>query len=232
MKLNKEKQAIIMVIVVVIAMALFAVLVKQSIDSNKVVKQTPRVNQVNQNQEIDNKVEENGEKEVISEEEEENWDDAKVWPETQFSEADYEGWKTFTNEELGYSIKYPSDWIVNDCDGCSSRETTINPSNAEDFVSYISIGIDDRDIKGIRKLLTDSDWRGRDIDPKYTPYTESEIIFSNEQAYQFLRPYQNSNAVLIRQLFVKHNGLLYDIDTQRDENPFVRQILASFKFTD
>jgi hypothetical protein len=229
MKLNKEKQAIIMVIVVVIAMALFAVLVKQSIDSNKVTKQTPRVNQVNQNQEIDNQVEENGEKEVISEEEEENWDDAKVWPEVQFTEEDYEGWETFTNEELGYSIKYPSDWNLQQCDGCIGQETTIKPSDAEEFVSYISISIDSRDMKGIRKLLTDSDWRGRNVDPKYIPYTESKIIFSDKPAYQFLM--NTSGAMNIRQLFIKKNGLLYDIDTQRDENPFVRQILASFKFT-
>jgi len=213
-------------------MALFAVLVKQSIDSNKVVKQTPRVNQVNQNQEIDNKVEENGEKEVISEEEEENWDDAKVWPETQFSEADYEGWKTFTNEELGYSIKYPSDWIVNDCDGCSSRETTINPSNAEDFVGYVFIGAADGDMEEIKKTFTNSDYYGG------SPNVENKIIFSNKKAYQFLTPYRDSNKKSDEEkyyaisIFIPHNKTIYSVNSQKLQEPEIKQILASFKFTD
>ncbi len=101
MKLNKEKQTIIMIIVVVIAMALFAVLVKQSINSNKVVKQTPRVNPVNQNQNLDDSVEENGEEKntpLKGEEEKDNND----------TEKDLEKKIEFSDETLKLSFLYPS----------------------------------------------------------------------------------------------------------------------------
>jgi hypothetical protein len=97
MQLNKEKQAIIMVIVVVIAMALFAVLVKQGIDSNKVTKQTPRVDQINQNQKIDHQVKENSE------------DDTNVLVEEEdMTEKDLEKKIEFSDETLKLSFLYPS----------------------------------------------------------------------------------------------------------------------------
>jgi len=92
-------------------MALFAVLVKQSIDSNKVVKQTPRVNQVNQNQEIDNKVEENGEEDGTSEKEGQK---EKLEPEIIASDIDTSNWQTYRNEEYGFEVKYPKEYDVRD----------------------------------------------------------------------------------------------------------------------
>lgn len=148
----------------------------------------------------------------------------KTWPEVLFAEEDYEGWKTFTHDELGYSIKYPADWIVYDQREYSrAKEVIINPPDAEAFTSYISIGIINGTLEGRRSILTNPDYYGGN------PYSESEILFSNQKTYQFLRI---TTTARNRRLYIPHNNKLYDIDTQKDQNQQVQQALASFEFID
>jgi hypothetical protein len=131
MKLNKEKQAIIMIIVVVVAMALFAILVKQSIDSNKMVKQTPRVNQVNQNQEIDNQVEEGGEEDGINGENEKKQEKSPLIIE---GKKDSSLWTTYKDNDWEFEIDYPE------------KATLEKKYGDNQFVSIKSLTEDDKDI--------------------------------------------------------------------------------------
>jgi hypothetical protein len=152
-----------------------------------------------------------------------------VWPEQKYTQKDYDGWKTYSNEKLGYKIKYPANWTIKACDeGCASKEVIINPPDAEDFTSYISISLDGRNIESIRNVLADSNGSFRKIDPKYKPDIENKIIFSNKKSFQFLNQMVKNR----RSIFVLYKDTTYMISAGKDQNPLVLQALASFEFID
>lgn len=146
-----------------------------------------------------------------------------VWPEPIYTEEDYIGWKTYTNEKLGYRIKYPADWNINACDeGCASKEVIINPPDAEMFTSYISIilggGNIDNEING---YLNPSYWEGK-------IYQKNSIIFSGEKAFLLNKgPHKNNSIVIF-----KHNKTVFRISAQKDNNIKALQSLSSFEFID
>jgi hypothetical protein len=146
--------------------------------------------------------------------------DLPTWPEEKFTEADYEGWVTYKNEVLGYEIKHPADWTVNDCDeGCASKEAIINPPDAEAFASYVSIGLDSRSLKEIRSVyLNPNNYEGR-------AYKEEEVSFLGMKAYHYFGSrYLNSD-----KLKIFDNGKIYSI-TVNNSKSLVFQIVSSFKF--
>lgn len=146
-----------------------------------------------------------------------------IWPEPIYTEDDYIGWKTYTNEKLGYSIKYPADWTINACDeGCTSKEVIINPPDAEMFTSYISISLESRDIELIRSvLLNPKNYGGK-------PNIESSILFSQQKAYAF----DSKRTQDSRKVFVDNNNKKFLISTGKENNDKVLQALASFEFID
>jgi hypothetical protein len=157
---------------------------------------------------------------VISTSTEENM---PVWPEQIYTEEDYAGWKTYVNEKLGYKIQYPADWTINSCDeGCTSKEVIINPPDAEMFTSYISISLESRNIEGIRSVYLNPDYYdGR-------PDTESEIIFSGLKSFNYI----NGIVKNARSIFIENytNNKMFLVSAEKDNNPKVLQILASFEF--
>ena len=47
-------------------------------------------------------------------------------PEAQTGTDEYVGWKTYTNSEIGYTLKYPADWTMEETDQFSPvREATV-----------------------------------------------------------------------------------------------------------
>ena len=51
----------------------------------------------------------------------------------------------YTNYELGYSLAYPTGWLVDENGFAAlSEEVRIYPPNAEPFVSYLDVGLDPR----------------------------------------------------------------------------------------
>ena len=147
-------------------------------------------------------------------------EDLPVWPEEKFTEEDYKGWKTYTHEELGYQIKYPSDWTINACDEkCASKEVIINPPDGEMFVGYISIYLSE-DLNYIRKTYKDPE------ECDGNPYEEEEVLFTNKRAYHFFDGDLPESEFII----VPHNNKNFNISTQKNNHPKVIQSLASFEF--
>lgn len=147
------------------------------------------------------------------------WKDA----ETIYSPEDYDytGWKTYTNKDLGYEVKYPADWIINSCDeGCFSKEVTFNPPNAEDFVSYVSISFSGMSLTDTRNgFLDPTNWEGR-------VYTEKKVLFnSNKSFFYFNGPLEDRISIVFT-----YNDKVFVLQSSRIKNDSVGGVLASFKF--
>lgn len=82
--------------------------------------------------------------------------------------------KTFTLSELNYSIEYPADWVVDDQSaGNTTKQVSFSPTDAEPFISYVSIVVDPRYIDTIRSVYAST-------------YTENDPVTINGIApYQF-----------------------------------------------
>ena len=145
-----------------------------------------------------------------------------IWPEQKFTEDDYVGWKTYHNKILGYEIKHPADWTVEDCDeGCESKGAIINPPDAEKFTSYVSIGLDGRSLEGIRSVY---------LNPTYyegEPYKEDKIIFNHLEAYL----YHGGHYINAENLIIFKNSTSYSISID-NRNKDVFKVISSFKFID
>lgn len=57
-------------------------------------------------------------------------------PESKVENSEYAGWKTYTNSEIGYQLKYPSDWTLKEIDQFSEL--------LEKTVKYIAITSPDK----------------------------------------------------------------------------------------
>lgn len=181
-------------------------------------------NQTSNNQEIFQEEESGGEVVIGGDE---DFSNAEKWPEREYSEEDYEGWKTFIHEELGYEIMYPNNWGVIDYgDQHLDREVHIMPGDSEDFVNYVIIHVDSRHDKDYialsRKVLTDPSLYGDS-----GPNCEKKIILNGYNSYLF---YRNTDLMQSRSILIPHNNLLYSISTQKHNIPEVPQIFSSFKF--
>ncbi|MFA5360044.1 MAG: hypothetical protein WC349_03775 [Patescibacteria group bacterium] len=165
-----------------------------------------------------------------------------VWPEQKYAEKDYEGWKTYFNKELGYSIKYPpiwtvspcnredpSTWAVNACDmSCGTKEIVISPLNTERSASYINISVDcrNKNIELIRRELTDANFSIRRNMPDYKPYIENKIIFSGKKSFLFINQMIENNS----DVYFDYKDASYKVGTSKNNDPLVLQSIASFKF--
>ena len=149
----------------------------------------------------------------------ENWDNAKVWPEEKFIEEDYEGWKEYVNEEFGYSLKYPKDWIFEDDSEFSSSHTIqIYPQNREPFIAYIGIGRDHKKqtLEEYADVLSKNSKR-------------IKIKFNEVKAYQFIE-IDNTESKYRSILVSDNNGIVYSITTYKYNMKEIKQIFASFQF--
>ena len=172
---------------------------------------------INENESV---IQNKGEKDAKEkEQEEDNWDNAEIWPEEEFAEADYEGWKEYVNEEFEYSLKYPADWIFEDSsDRSISHTIQIYPKDYELFIAYFGIGRDYKEssLEQYANALAQNS-------------KKTKIKFNNRKAYQFTNYNSESNYYDI--LVADDNGTVYTITTYKYNLLEVRQIFASFKFT-
>jgi hypothetical protein len=128
-------------------------------------------------------------------------------------------WETYTNTDLGYSIKYPNSWQVDESGLQNSlgKEVIINPPSAEPFTTYISVSIDQRPLDLIRQVHTSS---------QAPIFIEKEISFANQSAFQFRA--SNSDSVGI---YIGHEDKIFLVSTSKFSSEKVQQSFSSFLFT-
>ena len=124
--------------------------------------------------------------------------------------------KTYESD-LGYSVSYPSSWVV-------SADDTIAPASPEidnDMLTvYFRARVENAAFRDVSANLRKTFAGSSNI--------EMNITFGGEKAYGYQEQHsQNSYSVL-----VEHNNKVYYIWTQRYESPEVREIFSSFKFTE
>jgi hypothetical protein len=221
MKLNKQQQTIVILIVVVIAMALCAILVKQSIDSNRVVKQTPQRNQSVQNQEMDKLVKENSE-EISSALDEENREEEqeleiiKSEPTSSIIDNDF-----YVNEKYNFKIKCPEKCNVL----TSKQEIYINrvDSDGKSKGNEGSFIIMIKDIS-LEEFIED-----------YNKEDFSEIISQEKINFNGLSGTKmiGTNAIGINRVYIFINNSKYNfVLSFHDFNEFHKDLLESFKIID
>ncbi len=139
-------------------------------------------------------------------------DSIPVWPEQIYSEADYEGWQTFMYEDLGYTLKYPPDWRIEDQrEGSTAKAVYFKPHNPEPFMGYFGVSLELRSLELARKTLYGK---------------EEKIIFNGHKAFQFT--YDNHARIII----IPYKGKILSIGTDKQDMPEIKQIMASFEFID
>jgi hypothetical protein len=246
MQLNKEKQAIIMVIVVVIAMALFAILVKQSIDGNKVVKQAPQINQSVQNREIDKQVKENGE-DINS-----TLDERQQEMKNNVREGE-KGWYIYNNVNYNLEIAYPVNWFFFDCSSIR-KELSIHISDSKNFSDCnnrdqrIDIRESANDISyKVYELLEGKEYKENYIDingleAKQISYyyelrgPEGEIYNSKPQQKVILTsiPYKNQYIIISYSELFRYDGEpdIENFPIEENFEDIYNKVVNSFKFID
>ena len=148
-------------------------------------------------------------------------EDLPVWPDKEFTEEDYEGWKTYTHEDLGFKIKHPSNWEVKVLEAYHDiKSVTINPPDAKYYVSYITVGPETRSLEEIRNVYKDpGNYEG-------DAYKEKKILFASKESYYFF----DGGVPNSEKIVIPHNDKIYSINSQKINNPKVIQSLASFEF--
>lgn len=135
-------------------------------------------------------------------------------------------WKTYTSP-LGYSINYPATWIV------IQSEEEVRPVNPDIdngmSAQYFKLRIEDQTLDQLREGLKKT-IAGRDV-------IESEITLGGEKAFAYTEKFPlfyESGQIrsLGYEVIVQHNGKVFYLWTQKYNLSEVKQIFASFKFTD
>lgn len=94
---------------------------------------------------------------------------------------EYAGWKTYTNNEIGYNLKYPNDWIVDEFTGYSEligqdvKYITINTPDGKYFL-HVGIkkpdqtfAVSDRTGIGAGDMKENSSYMATIFSTKFTP---------------------------------------------------------------
>ena len=127
-------------------------------------------------------------------------------------------WETYTNGDLGYSIKYFPTWKVDESglENSAGKEVIINPPDAEPFTSYISILIDLRSLDLIRQVHNSS---------QAPVFAEKQVIFAGQDAFE----YTTSASDLVG-IYIPYGEKIYLVSTSKYSLKEVQQSLASFQF--
>lgn len=129
------------------------------------------------------------------------------------------GWKTYTNADLGYSIKYPPTWKVDESglQSSLSKEVIINPVNPEPFISYVSVSIDQRSIDQIRQVHNNS---------QAPIFIEKQITFAGQSTFQYT--VSGSDSV---EIYIPYQGKIFLVSSSKFSSKEVKQSFSSFRFT-
>lgn len=156
--------------------------------------------------------------ELLSDEE---WRGAK----TIFSSAgyDYSGWKEYVNGELGYKVKYPADWKINE-HAANFPDVVFEPSRPENFVNYLTIGLSPSKLEDIRRVRT----QHYSEDSSYKPFIEDNVIFKNKKTLY----YHDGDIKSDIDLVIPTEKLILEITTSKINLIKVGQMISSFEFID
>ncbi len=131
-----------------------------------------------------------------------------------------EGWKTLSEDWLGFTLQYPGDWVAQDDSKnniAGEFVTLVPPAKSSPYDTYLSIAKDGRSLEEMREIFGVA---RADAEDKEEP-----VKIGLMDAYAF-----GSDAFPEqKQILLPHKGGSYSILTShyRDEN--VQKILASFR---
>lgn len=139
------------------------------------------------------------------------------WPEQQYSEAEYEGWKKYENVEHGYSFQYPKEWALTDASENSIHHMiSIKPQDSEAFTTYFGLSARSADNTSLEQVL---------IEKRAIPESnEREVSFAQKKAHLF-----TSNQGRIT-LVTRHEDEIFTITVDNVDTPNIQRVLASFEF--
>ncbi|MFA6424461.1 MAG: PsbP-related protein [Candidatus Magasanikbacteria bacterium] len=140
---------------------------------------------------------------------------------------------TYANKELGYSINYPSTWIISEFKpNILNNDIRIQPSNPEYLsgmpVDYIHIRLESESLATVRKVYS-TQVGGNDM-------VESEITFAGQTAYFYshtdypTNEYEKEPSLITRKILLEHNGKVISFFTHKYQIPEIQRALQSFKF--
>jgi hypothetical protein len=123
--------------------------------------------------------------------------------------------KTYKNDQLGFSIQYPTDWQV---DESYDTEITFAPKNGSIEDNYVGVSVENYSLQTAR---SNHEKNG----PKSL---EKEINFAGVKAYEYT--FTDTQFKNTYQIFIEYNGKLYLIQTQRHDLEQVKETIQSFQF--
>lgn len=138
------------------------------------------------------------------------------------------GWKTYTNAEFGYSIKYPADWPIEPDSTATKSAVTIgnipNEPSAGPFTVYVKKN--DTDVRAFITSYRQGYPDGCGAEQEVTIDGERWIALDCKEAFAG----QNKKSY-----FVSHNGSIfhiYFIEGSGEINETFQKILSTLRFTE
>ena len=142
-------------------------------------------------------------------------------PDTKNSVVDTSTWKTYTSPDMGFSIQYPVDWLVEKIDPKVSSIPIVtiysptNPPGMDKEGNYIEVLIDPRPLSQITNLLSNN-----------KDNQEAITIIDSQKAYQ----YKNISSKMVT-TFVQYKSKVYSIGGVPFDDAIIMKSLSTFKFT-
>jgi len=126
------------------------------------------------------------------------------------------GWPAYTNTELGYTLRYPSDWKVNEYGLTQlNKEVIFSSPEVKDFQSTLTVALDERSLEQIQQVYREN----------VTDAVRSETMFAGEPAIQYSYSWPHL------EIYIQHAGKVYVVLTDETGSAEVRQSIGSFRFT-
>lgn len=143
------------------------------------------------------------------------------------------GTKTYTNNSLNYSVKYPASWIVEEvAPDALNNDVRIRPTNPEMFygmpADYVHIRLEDSSLAVARKIAA-SKVGGNDMTESTTTFAGQTAYFYSHKDYP-ISPDETTPSIIFRGILLEHNGQVISVYTHKYQLEEVKQILNSFRF--
>ncbi|MFH1648470.1 MAG: PsbP-related protein [Patescibacteria group bacterium] len=164
-------------------------------------------------------------------------------PETIESEVNTSDWKVYKNEEYGFEVRYPKDWVLNYRDKAAARDAIITLTSPQTknaietalqnkIIEVPSADISFYVIEEKGSLYTYFENRIKMSGYNFIP-ERKEFSFNGYDAFKIIEGGFGQYFVL----YIKKNNKIYRIlfenrETEKDLNSFENQIISSFKFID
>ena len=146
------------------------------------------------------------------------------------SDIDTSDWKTYRNEELGFSFRYPEGWVI-------SSELKRGEPKSDPILNLLRIDIDDLE-SGIKLVVNVSEINHVQLpeeilaDEFVNNATKQKILFSGIEANKYIGTKLQSISILISQDNKVFNVTMsgFSEDTKSEANEIIDALLSSIKF--